>query len=78
MISHSFLRLIWFTPIVTLDRLGLIVVWSGYIFLGSVLKDRRLLFFLGDLYRSYQARVPGYPGMPIGPLARVPLATGDE
>ncbi|MCX7390691.1 MAG: hypothetical protein NTX02_05820 [Planctomycetia bacterium] len=74
----SFLGLIWFTPIVTLDRLVLIVVWSSYIFLGSVLKDRRLLFFLGDRYRSYQARVPGYPGMPIGPLARVPLATGDE
>jgi hypothetical protein len=33
-----------------------------------------LLFFLGDEYRVYQARVPGHPGLPAGPLARVPLA----
>jgi len=44
---------------------------SDYIFVGSVLKDRRLLRFLGPIYRDYQARVPGYPGMPFGPLARV-------
>ncbi|MGB8853398.1 MAG: hypothetical protein WCC69_07535 [Pirellulales bacterium] len=68
----SFLGLIWFVPVVTLDRAVLIGVWSLYIFVGSVLKDRRLLFFIGDRYRDYQARVPGYPGMPFGPLARMP------
>jgi protein-S-isoprenylcysteine O-methyltransferase Ste14 len=67
----SFLGLIWFVPVVTVDRAVLVVVWSAYIFIGSVLKDRRLLYFLGDAYRDYQARVPGYPGMPLGPLARV-------
>lgn len=67
----SFLGLIWLVPVVTLDRAILIAVWSAYIYCGSVLKDRRLLSFLGDAYRDYQARVPGYPGMPIGPLARV-------
>lgn len=67
----SFLGLIWFTPVITLDRAVLIAVWSGYIFVGSVLKDRRLLHFLGAAYRDYQARVPGYPGMPFGPLARL-------
>jgi hypothetical protein len=68
----SFLGLIWFTPCMTLDRAVLTAVWSVYIFVGSYLKDRRLLFYLGNEYRSYQARVPGYPGMPLGPLARVP------
>ena len=67
----SFLGLIWFVPTVTLDRAVLMAVWSAYIFVGSVLKDRRLLFFIGTVYRDYQARVPGYPGMPLGPLARV-------
>ena len=72
----SFLGLVWFTPVVTLDRAILIAVWTAYIFVGSMLKDRRLLFFIGEQYREYQSRVPGYPGMPSGPLARVPLMTG--
>jgi len=67
----SFLGLIWFVPVVSIDRGVLIVVWSTYIFIGSVLKDRRLLFFAGDAYRDDQARVPGYPGVPFGPLARI-------
>ena len=67
----SFLGLIWFVPVVTLDRAVLMAVWSAYIFIGSVLKDRRLSGFLGDVYRDYQARIPGYPGIPFGPLARV-------
>ena len=70
----SFLGLVWFVPVVTLDRAVLIAVWTVYIYVGSVLKDRRLLFYLGDEYRRYQSEVPGYPGMPFGPLARVPLA----
>jgi hypothetical protein len=36
----SFLGLIWFAP---LDRVVLMSAWSAYIFVGSVLKDRRLL-----------------------------------
>ena len=70
----SFLGLIWFTPVMTADHAVLTGVWSSYIFVGSCLKDRRLLFYLGDGYRTYQAAVPGYPGMPMGPLARRPLA----
>lgn len=72
----SFLGLVWFAPVVTLDRAILIAVWTASIFIGSTLKDRRLLFFIGAQYRAYQSRVPGYPGMPSGPLARVPLVTG--
>ena len=69
----SFLALVWLTPVVTLDRAVLIVIWTAYIFIGSALKDRRLVLLIGQQYREYQSRVPGYPGMPAGPLARVPL-----
>ena len=70
----SFLGLIWFTPTMTADHAVLTGIWTTYIFVGSCLKDRRLLFYLGDSYRNYQAAVAGYPGMPLGPLARRPLA----
>jgi protein-S-isoprenylcysteine O-methyltransferase Ste14 len=66
----AFLGLIWSTPTVTLDRAVLIGLWTAYVFVGSALKDRRLTYYLGDEYRKYSARVPGYPGMPFGPLAR--------
>ena len=68
----SFLGLIWFTPRMTVDHAVLTGVWTAYIFVGSVLKDQRLKFYLGDEYREYASRVPGYPGMLFGPLARWP------
>lgn len=71
----SFLGLIWFTPRMTLDHALLTAIWTVYIFVGSVLKDRRLEFYLRDEYREYASRVPGYPGMICGPLARWPKAT---
>jgi methanethiol S-methyltransferase len=67
----SVLGLCWFTPVMTLDRVVLTAVWSTYIFIGSYLKDVRLVYYLGERYRDYQARVPGYPGIFWGPLARV-------
>ncbi len=69
----SFLGLVWITPTMTLDRAVLTAVWTVYVFAGSYLKDRRLLFDLGDTYRRYMARVPGYPFFLFGPLARVPV-----
>ena len=66
----SFLGLIWVTPAMTWDRVILVVIWTAYIFVGSYLKDRRLLHYVQEPYRRYQARVPGYPFMPAGPLAR--------
>jgi methanethiol S-methyltransferase len=68
-----FLGLVWLTPVVTIDRAILIGVWTTYVFVGSCLKDRRLVFYLGASYRNYQAAVAGYPGMIFGPLARRPL-----
>lgn len=74
----SFLGLVWLTPTITLDRMTLIAVWTPYIFAGSWLKDRRLVHYLGGAYRNYMARVPGYPGMPFGPLARVRLRSDES
>ena len=54
----SFLGLVWLVPVVTLDRAVLIGFWKFSISLGSVLKDRRLLFYVGDEYRREQADVP--------------------
>jgi hypothetical protein len=69
-----FLGQVWFTPLMTLDRALLNGLLTAYILLGSYLKDRRLVFYLGDTYRRYQAEVPGYPLPGLGPLGRVPLS----
>jgi hypothetical protein len=73
----SFLGLLWLVPRLNLDRLLLAGLWTVYLFVGSCLKDRRLLYYIGDAYRRYQARVPGYPFIPFGPLGRVPFNGGD-
>jgi protein-S-isoprenylcysteine O-methyltransferase Ste14 len=69
----SFLGLVWFTPRMTLDHAVLTGIWTVYIFVGSYLKDRRLTHYLGDSYRAYQARVPGYPLLTFSPLGKVGL-----
>ena len=59
-IYASFLGLIWFTPTMTLDHAVLTGLWTAYILVGSHFKDERLAHFLGDSYRQYQKRVPGF------------------
>ncbi len=66
----SFLGLIWFTSTMTLDHAMLTGLWTIYIGIGSLLKDRRMLFYLNDAYAGYMEKVPGYPLVFIGPLAR--------
>jgi len=66
----SFLGLIWFTPTMTLDHAVLTGLWTVYIAIGSVLKDQRLLFYLGESYGQYMERVAGYPGILFGPLGK--------
>ena len=61
----SFLGLIWFTPMMTLDHAILTGLWTVYILVGSGLKDARLAHFMGDSYRQYQARIPAF-GIWIG------------
>lgn len=67
----SFLGLIWFTPIMTLDHALLTLVWTVYIFLGSFLKDRRLLHYIGQPYREYASRVVGFPIIGFGPWGKL-------
>ena len=66
----SFLGLIWFTPHMTVDHLVLTVVWTAYIFIGSVLKDLRLKKYIGEPYIAYARRVPGYPFLGEGILGK--------
>lgn len=66
----SFMGLVWFTPTVTLDHAVLTGIWTGYLLLGSWLKDRRFEHHVGEPYREYVARVPGYPLAFMGPLGK--------
>ncbi|MFM8477932.1 MAG: hypothetical protein ACKOEO_19280 [Planctomycetaceae bacterium] len=66
----SFLGLIWFTPVMTFDHAVLTGVWTIYIFIGSILKDERLRYYLGESYAGYMSQVAGYPGIFMGPLGR--------
>lgn len=66
----SFAGLIWFTPRMTFDHAILTGFWTLYILVGSVMKDRRMVHYLGDTYRKYQQRAPGFPLMPFGPFGR--------
>ncbi|MBS0264449.1 MAG: hypothetical protein JSS02_21115 [Planctomycetes bacterium] len=70
----GFLGLVWWTPVMTADRLVLIGVWTVYILNGSWLKDLRLVYFLGTPYQIYQSQVAGFPGVWWGPLAKRPLS----
>ncbi len=70
----SFLGLTWFTPDMTIDRAILTGLWTVYIFAGSWFKDQRLVYYMGNMYREYQTRVPGYPGLFFSPLGRLKLA----
>ena len=69
----GFIGLVWCTPVITADRALLIVSWTLYVLVGSWLKDARMAHYIGAPYRMYQSRVPGYPGMFVGPLARRPF-----
>lgn len=69
----AFLALIWFIPTMTIDRALLTGIWTIYIYIGSYLKDQRLIHYVGEPYRQYQSKVRGYPLMFAGPLGLVRL-----
>src|SRR4029077_20401737 len=77
-VYFCFLGLVWFTPVMTADRAILTAVWTVYVFIGSHLKDERMAYYAGEPYRQYQARVPGYIGMPIGPLGKRAVAPAES
>jgi protein-S-isoprenylcysteine O-methyltransferase Ste14 len=53
-----FLVLVWSHPDLTADRLLLNILWTIWIFLGSVLEERDLASEFGAPYRDYQKQVP--------------------
>lgn len=67
----SFLGLIWFTPHMTWDHVILTSVWTIYIYVGSYMKDRRLLHYIGQPYREYAQSVPGFPLIGFGVLGKM-------
>jgi protein-S-isoprenylcysteine O-methyltransferase Ste14 len=52
------LILIWSCPVMTSDRLLFNILWTVWIYAGTVLEERDLVQDLGDDYRAYQNRVP--------------------
>jgi len=52
------LVLFWIYPEVTADRLLFNVLWTAWVFGGTVLEERDLVVTFGDPYREYQRRVP--------------------
>ncbi len=52
------LVLFWATPQLTLDRLLFNVLWTGWIFVGTLLEERDLMREFGDVYARYQKAVP--------------------
>lgn len=50
--------LIWSCPDLTLDRLLFNILWTAWIWLGSLWEERDLVADFGEEYRSYQKQVP--------------------
>ncbi|MEZ0227815.1 MAG: NnrU family protein [Planctomycetota bacterium] len=65
----SFLLIAWLTPLMTPAHLLLAVGFTLYSFVGSALKDSRLASAIGEPYRDYMARVPGFPRLALVALA---------
>jgi protein-S-isoprenylcysteine O-methyltransferase Ste14 len=75
---HRFVRHPWYS-------LGLVLIWtqemdtarllsafmvSGYLFIGSMLEERKLLVYHGERYQRYRERVPGLVPLPHRFLTR--------
>ncbi|MFM2092431.1 MAG: hypothetical protein RLZZ127_2920 [Planctomycetota bacterium] len=69
-IYASFVAISWTAPTMDTGHLLLSGMMTAYCLMGSVAKDRRLLRFIGEPYRAYMARVPGWPAMPRGMFGR--------
>ena len=52
------LVMIWSCPNLTTDRLLFNILWSVWIFIGTILEERDLTAQFGDAYRKYQKKVP--------------------
>lgn len=54
----AFALILLFAPVWSVDHFMCAIVWCSYCVFGPKLKERRLISYYGDRYRSYQQRVP--------------------
>ncbi len=54
----GFLIALWAAPVMTLDRLALALLLTGYILIALIFEERDLVVVFGEEYRHYQQRVP--------------------
>lgn len=59
---------LWVTPVLSLDRLLLNVLFTAWIVFGATLEERDLLEEFGEAYKDYQRAVPMF--VPGGPTQR--------
>jgi protein-S-isoprenylcysteine O-methyltransferase Ste14 len=52
------LILIWSCPDLTLDRLVFNILWTVWIYIGTLLEERDLIADFGETYKEYQQKVP--------------------
>jgi protein-S-isoprenylcysteine O-methyltransferase Ste14 len=52
------LMMIWSCPDLTMDRLLFNLLWTAWIYVGTVLEERDLVADFGQDYRNYQKQVP--------------------
>jgi methanethiol S-methyltransferase len=52
------LVMMWACPDLTADRLLFALLWTGWIFAGTLFEEKDLLAEFGDSYRRYQKQVP--------------------
>lgn len=61
-VRHPFylfiLIMIWSYPTLSIDRLLFVVLWSIWIFVGTILEERDLVNQIGNDYREYKRKVP--------------------
>ncbi len=50
--------LLWAAPEMSLGRLELAVLWTSWIFVGTILEERDLVADFGETYREYRRQVP--------------------
>ncbi len=50
--------LLWADPEMSLGRFELAVLWTAWIFVGTILEERDLMADFGEIYREYRKQVP--------------------
>jgi protein-S-isoprenylcysteine O-methyltransferase Ste14 len=63
--------MIWAYPDITMDRLLFNVLFTAWIFVGTVLEERDLVVAFGDSYREYQREVPMLLPRSLRPMVAV-------